>query len=283
VFTKRLVFSLLLFTSCVGVPSEAEYIARYCRDSGESAHGIENFGWHLGFAFFRLAAIAAGVYKRAIQGNASDGQNALKYGPAVGIVSQIGLDVAKQMGNVTLGKDTTPHRNYLPVDPKAVWYKLSSHRSAYTNEALREGASLLPISTRAVDLLVAVNTFMNEHVFPAEEEYLRQHHETQNPWTVIPVIERLKSLAKSQGLWNLFLPSESKLTNLEYARMAEVFVFFLRIFFVKVVTNYFVLRLWGRLRGRVKCSTALLPTLETWRFCICLELPNKSNSILNRC
>jgi acyl-CoA dehydrogenase len=36
------------------------------------------------------------------------------------------------------------------------------------------------------------------------------------------VVEELKKLAKEAGLWNLFLPSESGLTNLEYAPLAEL-------------------------------------------------------------
>jgi len=36
------------------------------------------------------------------------------------------------------------------------------------------------------------------------------------------VVEELKGNAKAAGLWNLFLPSESGLTNLEYAPLAEL-------------------------------------------------------------
>ena len=36
------------------------------------------------------------------------------------------------------------------------------------------------------------------------------------------MVEELKKLAKERGLWNLFLPSESGLTNLEYAPLAEL-------------------------------------------------------------
>ncbi|OOK64599.1 acyl-CoA dehydrogenase domain protein [Mycobacterium kansasii] len=37
-----------------------------------------------------------------------------------------------------------------------------------------------------------------------------------------PIIEELKIKAKERGLWNLFLPAESGLTNLEYAPLAEL-------------------------------------------------------------
>ncbi len=37
-----------------------------------------------------------------------------------------------------------------------------------------------------------------------------------------PVVEELKVEARERGLWNLFLPSESGLTQLEYAPLAEL-------------------------------------------------------------
>ena len=63
--------------------------------------------------------------------------------------------------------------------------------------------------------------FMRAEVFPAEPEwtaYLREHGEHAYP----PVMERLKKLARSRGLWNLFLPAVSGLTNLDYAPIAEI-------------------------------------------------------------
>ncbi|RMI34115.1 acyl-CoA dehydrogenase family protein [Nocardia stercoris] len=63
--------------------------------------------------------------------------------------------------------------------------------------------------------------FMREEVFPAEPvwaEYLREHGEHSHP----PVMEELKKSARARGLWNLFLPAWSGLTNLQYAAVAEV-------------------------------------------------------------
>ena len=40
-------------------------------------------------------------------------------------------------------------------------------------------------------------------------------------WTIPPVIEELKKKARQAGLWNLFLPGVSGLSQLEYAPMAE--------------------------------------------------------------
>ena len=36
------------------------------------------------------------------------------------------------------------------------------------------------------------------------------------------VVEKLKEQARAEGLWNLFLPAESGLTQLEYAPIAEL-------------------------------------------------------------
>ncbi len=63
--------------------------------------------------------------------------------------------------------------------------------------------------------------FMRSHVFPAEPvwaAYLREHGDHVHP----PVMEELKQEAKSRGLWNLFLPQLSGLSNLEYAAVAEI-------------------------------------------------------------
>jgi len=60
-------------------------------------------------------------------------------------------------------------------------------------------------------------------VFPAEELYDAYRLKAgPDDHTVPPVVEELKIQAKERGLWNLFLPSESGLTNLEYAPLAEL-------------------------------------------------------------
>ena len=53
----------------LGIPSDEEYIAKYCERTGRS--GIENWNFYIVFSMFRLAAILQGVLKRAEMGNAS--------------------------------------------------------------------------------------------------------------------------------------------------------------------------------------------------------------------
>jgi aminoglycoside phosphotransferase (APT) family kinase protein len=53
----------------LNIPSEEEFIARYCQRTGLT--GIDHWPFYLAFSYFRLAAIVQGVMKRALDGNAS--------------------------------------------------------------------------------------------------------------------------------------------------------------------------------------------------------------------
>jgi acyl-CoA dehydrogenase len=79
-------------------------------------------------------------------------------------------------------------------------------------------------SKKTQDLMNRVDAFMQEHVFPNEARY---HHEVAegDRWQPTKVVEELKAKARSQGLWNLFLPQSqlgAGLTNLEYAPLCEL-------------------------------------------------------------
>jgi acyl-CoA dehydrogenase len=78
-------------------------------------------------------------------------------------------------------------------------------------------------SDKAKDYLDRLQAFMDERVFPAEVEYERYRAEKgREDHTLPPVVEELKTEARSRGLWNLFLPDVSGLTNVEYAPLAEL-------------------------------------------------------------
>jgi acyl-CoA dehydrogenase len=78
-------------------------------------------------------------------------------------------------------------------------------------------------SARAVELEERLVAFMRDEVLPAEASY-DSYRQEKGPedHTVPPVVEELKVKARGLGLWNLFLPSESGLTQLEYAPLAEL-------------------------------------------------------------
>jgi len=65
--------------------------------------------------------------------------------------------------------------------------------------------------------------FLNERVLPAEADY-DAYRAKMGPddHTLPPIVEELKKEARAQGLWNLFLPAISGLTNVEYAQLAEI-------------------------------------------------------------
>jgi acyl-CoA dehydrogenase len=65
--------------------------------------------------------------------------------------------------------------------------------------------------------------FMIRRVFPAEAVYEAQRTAAgPDDHSVPPVVEELKTEARRRGLWNLFLPAESGLSQLEYAVVAEL-------------------------------------------------------------
>ncbi len=79
--------------AALGIPSEAEYVARYCERTG--IDGIDNFGFYVAFSFFRLAAIIQGVAKRAVDGNASN-KNAAQLGQFVEPLSLFALEAIEE-------------------------------------------------------------------------------------------------------------------------------------------------------------------------------------------
>ncbi|EYF04864.1 phosphotransferase family protein [Chondromyces apiculatus] len=74
-----------------GIPSEDELVATYCALTGRDR--IDDWPYFMAFGIFRLAAIAQGVYKRSLQGNASS-DDASMFGAAVGTLSELGCRIA---------------------------------------------------------------------------------------------------------------------------------------------------------------------------------------------
>ena len=84
---------------------------------------------------------------------------------------------------------------------------------------------LFPMSDRAQDIRRRVSEFMDAHVYAAEAVYAQQLDSGPSRWAVPPVMEELKAKAKTDGLWNLFLPKHEYpdgFTNLEYAPLCEI-------------------------------------------------------------
>ena len=70
-----------------------------------------------------------------------------------------------------------------------------------------------------------LNDFMDQYIYPNEQIYHEQITASGDPHHHAEIIDELKTKAKEQGLWNLFLPDDeygAGLTNLEYAPLAEI-------------------------------------------------------------
>jgi acyl-CoA dehydrogenase len=76
-------------------------------------------------------------------------------------------------------------------------------------------------STKTRELQNRLQTFMEAHIYPNEKAYHAEIN-SGDRWQPLQLIEDLKEKARSEGLWNLFLPEVSGLTNLEYAPLAEI-------------------------------------------------------------
>ena len=83
-------------------------------------------------------------------------------------------------------------------------------------------------SARTQELQAQLLRFMDDHIYPAEAAYaaeIEANTRAGKRWTPLQVIEDLKAKARTQGLWNLFLPDSeygAGLGNQEYAPLAEV-------------------------------------------------------------
>ncbi len=76
--------------NAIGAPTEAEYVAAFCKRAG--LDGIPNWDFYIAFNFFRLAAIIQGVKKRALDGNGSNPERGLAMGAMVPVLAQAGLE-----------------------------------------------------------------------------------------------------------------------------------------------------------------------------------------------
>lgn len=77
--------------TALGIPTEEEYVAKFCERMKISSIPIWTFC--LVFNFFRLAAIIQGVYKRGLDGSASNRESALQRGAAVPMMAKMAVDL----------------------------------------------------------------------------------------------------------------------------------------------------------------------------------------------
>lgn len=82
--------------AALGIPTEEEYVAAYCRRRGLT--GIDHWPFYLAFSFFRLAAIGQGVYRRALDGNASNPDQARPVREVARQLAELGARLVDEAG-----------------------------------------------------------------------------------------------------------------------------------------------------------------------------------------
>jgi aminoglycoside phosphotransferase (APT) family kinase protein len=80
----------------IGIPSQAEYVSRYCELTGRG-DGIEDLDFYLAFHLFRTAGIMFGIAGRAKRGTAA-GAQAAELGKIAGPLAARGLKLARTLG-----------------------------------------------------------------------------------------------------------------------------------------------------------------------------------------
>ncbi|XP_028289159.1 acyl-CoA dehydrogenase family member 11 [Parambassis ranga] len=169
-----------------GIPTVDDLISIYCRCRGVPAP-LPPLNFYLALSVFKMAGIAQGIYARHLLGNAS-APNAAEFSQCVEPLAKVALQLAQ---------------------------------SPLTSPT-KVGLFLQTAKGQAV--LQQVKDFMKQYVLPAQqevEEYYSKHAQSPQRWHTPQIIKDLKVKAREAGLWNLFLPAVSGLSQLDYAYIAE--------------------------------------------------------------
>ena len=80
-------------------------------------------------------------------------------------------------------------------------------------------------SKESLELQDKLKTFFVDHIYPNEDHYENAIIDSGDPLHIPEILSELKSIAKKQNLWNLFLPDNEYgygLSNVDYAPLAEI-------------------------------------------------------------
>ena len=84
-------------------------------------------------------------------------------------------------------------------------------------------------SAKTTDLLQRMQAFFDANIYPNELRHAQEmdaFRRAGDAWQTPAVVEALKAEARSQGLWNMFLPHEHRgvpgISNLDYAPLCEI-------------------------------------------------------------
>ncbi len=80
-------------------------------------------------------------------------------------------------------------------------------------------------SKESLELQDKLKTFFVDHIYPNEDHYENAIIDSGDPLHIPEILNELKSKAKKENLWNLFLPDNEYgygLSNVDYAPLAEI-------------------------------------------------------------
>ena len=80
-------------------------------------------------------------------------------------------------------------------------------------------------SKESLELQDKLKAFFADHIYPNEELYEKAIIDSGDPLHIPEILNEIKSKAKSENLWNLFLPDKEYgygLSNVDYAPLAEI-------------------------------------------------------------
>uniref|UniRef100_A0A3P9D5W4 Acyl-CoA dehydrogenase family member 11 n=1 Tax=Maylandia zebra TaxID=106582 RepID=A0A3P9D5W4_9CICH len=228
-----------------GIPTVEDLISIYCRCRGIPP-ALPQLNFYLALSVFKMAGISQGIYARHLLGNAS-APNAAQFGQC--------------------------------VEPLA---KVALQKIFLNPSSLKDRLFFQTAKGRAV--LQQVKDFMRQYVLPAQKEvaqYYTKHAESPQRWHTPQIIEDLKIKAREAGLWNLFLPAVSGLTQLDYAYIAEETghcVFAPEVFNCQApdTGNMEVLHMFGSEEQKKKWLEPLLR--GEIRSCFCMTEPDVASS-----
>src|SRR5438445_7618235 len=135
-------------------------------------------------------------------------------------------------------------------------------------------------SEKTREFSARLKAFMDENIYLNESAYIDEIN-SGDRWQPSALIEELKKKAKAAGLWNLFLPDISGISNLEYAPLAEMMgrvVWASEVFNCSApdTGNMEVLHLYGSAKQKLKW---LAPLLEgEIRSCFSMTEPDVASS-----
>ncbi|KAE9547284.1 hypothetical protein FO519_009504, partial [Halicephalobus sp. NKZ332] len=196
--------------SNLGIPDVKDLLEIYYKSTNQEPLKDSEWAFYMAFVCFRYAAIAQGVYKRFLQGQASSTQ-AGKFGAMPKLLAELGMkiikDAEKNQNTGKVGNERNSGKTvfgFFPIFPEA-------------------------LSGKAAKIHKEVKEFINEKVIPNEIKIEEYFSDPEKKWTVNPMIEDLKDEAKRNGLWNIFISNtidpENRygigLTNVEYSHICE--------------------------------------------------------------